>query len=152
MRSLSGMIRRQLGCLMRYSGVSAAVLALDQVVLFICFGVANWSTTQANLFAFALLTGPSFYANRRWVWGDSSPGSRLMAQVLPFWILGIVGLVLSTWATGEVAAQTAEMADRRIQALVVNLASVAAYGLVWGVKFVVLTAVVFNPARTERGA
>lgn len=145
----SAMIRRQLGCLMRYSGVSIAVLALDQVVLFICFGVANWSTTQANLFAFALLTGPSFYANRRWVWGDSTPGTRLMAQVLPFWVLGIVGLLLSTWATGVVAAGTEGIADRHVQALFVNVASVAAYGLVWGVKFVLLTAVVFNPARMQ---
>ena len=149
MRSGSAMLRRQFGCLMRYSGVSIAVLALDQVVLFICFGVAHWSTTQANLFAFALLTGPSFYANRRWVWGDSTPGTRLMAQVLPFWVLGIVGLLLSTWATGEVAARTGGMTDRYLQALFVNVASVAAYGLVWGVKFVLLTAVVFNPARTQ---
>lgn len=134
---------------MRYSGVSIAVLALDQVVLFVCFGVAQWSTTQANLFAFALLTGPSFYANRRWVWGDSTPGTRIMGQVLPFWVLGIVGLLLSIWATGVVAARTDEIADRHVQALVVNVASVAAYGLVWALKFVLLTAVVFNPARTQ---
>lgn len=134
---------------MRYSGVSIAVLALDQVVLFVCFGVAQWSTTQANLFAFALLTGPSFYANRRWVWGDSTPGTRIVGQVLPFWVLGIVGLLLSIWATGVVAARTDEIADRHVQALVVNVASVAAYGLVWALKFVLLTAVVFNPARTQ---
>jgi putative flippase GtrA len=134
---------------MRYSGVSVTVLALDQVVLFLCFGVAHWSTTQANLIAFALLTGPSFYANRRWVWGDSTPGTRFMGQVLPFWVLGIVGLLLSIWATGVVAAHTDEIADRHFRALVVNVASVAAYGLVWGLKFVLLTAVVFNPARTQ---
>lgn len=151
MRSL-GAIRRQFGCLVRYSGVSVAVVALDQVVLYICFGVVNWSTTQANLFAFALLTGPSFYANRRWVWGDSTPGTRLLGQVLPFWVLGIVGLLLSVWATGVVAARSDEVADRHVRALIVNLASVAAYGLVWGVKFVLLTAIVFNPTRNERSA
>jgi len=53
MRSGSVAIRRQIDCLMRYSGVSIAVLALDQAVLSICFGVVHLSTTQANLFAFA---------------------------------------------------------------------------------------------------
>lgn len=140
---------RVLGNLLRYSAVSIAVLAVDQVLLFICFGIFDWSTTRSNLFAFALLTGPAFYLNRRWVWGDSSARSRLMTQVLPFWLLGIAGLLLSMWATSVVAARSADLADRHVQALFVNIASVAAYGLVWGVKFVVLTTMVFNPVRTH---
>ena len=138
---------RQLRYLLRYSAVSIAVVAVDQVVLYVCFGILDWSTTQANLFAFALLTGPAFLVNRRWVWGDSSEGSRLMTQVFPFWLLGIAGLLLSMWATGGVAARSAGMTDRHVQALFVNVASVAAYGLVWGVKFVVLTRFVFNPVQ-----
>lgn len=43
---------------------------------------------------------------------------------------------------------SAGIADRYVQALFVNVASVAAYGLVWGVKFVVLTTFVFNPVQT----
>ena len=149
MRSAGAIRARQLGYLLRYSAVSIAVVAVDQVVLYVCFGILDWSTTQANLFAFALLTGPAFLVNRRWVWGDSSAGSRLMTQVLPFWLLGIAGLVLSMWATGVVAARSAGMADRHVQALFVNVASVAAYGLVWGVKFVVLTTFVFKPVQTD---
>ncbi len=135
--------------MLRYSAVSIAVVAVDQVVLYVCFGMFGWSTTQANLFAFALLTGPAFLVNRRWVWGDGSTGPRLMMQVVPFWLLGIAGLLLSMWATGVVAARSASLADRYVQALFVNVASVAAYGLVWGVKFVVLTTFVFKPV-TDR--
>lgn len=147
MRRTGFPIRRQLACFMRYSGVSVVLLVLDQIVLFVCFGVLGWSTTEANLFAFALLTGPHFYASRRWVWRDTTPGSRLMTQVLPFWSLGIVGLLLSVWATGAVAAWTTGIADRHVRALIVNFASVGAYGLVWGGKFLLLSAVIFNPAR-----
>lgn len=73
----------------------------------------------------------------------------MMTQVLPFWFLGIVGLLLSMWATSVVAARFAGLADHHVEALLVNVASVAAYGLVWGVKFVVLTTMVFNQVSTD---
>ena len=131
------------------SSVSVAVLAVEQIDLFVCFGLLAWSTTQANLFAFALLTGPNFFINRRWVWGDSTAGSRLMTQVLPFWLLGIAGLLLSIWATTVVAAWSVGLADRSVRALLVNIASMAAYGLIWSVQFVVLTTMVFHPVQTD---
>lgn len=134
----------QLRYLLRYSAVSIVVLGVDQVVLFVCFAVLGWSTTQSNLFAFALLTGPAFFVNRRWVWEDNTAGSRLMTQVLPFWLLGIAGLLLSIWTTGVVAANSSIFSDRYVQAIFVNIASIGAYGIVWALKFVVLTTVVFN--------
>lgn len=140
---------RQLGYLVRYSAVSIFVLGVDQVILFVSFGVLGWSTTQANLFAFALLTGPAFFVNRRWVWGDNTTGSRLRTQVLPFWLLGIAGLILSIWATAVVVTWSASLADRYVQAVFVNIASIAAYGLVWVIKFVVLTTMVFNRVQTD---
>lgn len=150
MRSGTLDMHRQLGYLLRYSAVSILVVAVDQVVLFVCFGALGWSTTRSNLFAFTVLTGPAFLVNRRWVWGDSSAGSRVLTQVLPFWLLGIAGLLLSMWATAVVATRSAGLADRYVQAVFVNLASVAAYGLVWVIKFVVLTTMVFHRVQTDR--
>lgn len=136
--------RRQLRYLLKYSAVSVGVVAAEQAVLFVGFGLLLWSTTTANLVAFALLTPPGYYLNRRWVWGEAAGRSRLLGQVVPFWALGFLGLALSTWATAVVAGRTEGIADREVQALFVNLASLAAYGVVWVTKFAVLTRFVFN--------
>ena len=142
-------VRRQLRYVLRYSAVSVGVLVAEQVVLFVCFGILLWSTTASNLVAFAVLTPPAYYLNRRWVWGEGGGRSRVLSQVLPFWVLGLLGLGLSTWATAVVAARTEGIDDRQVQAVFVNVASMAAYGLVWVGKFVVLTTMVFN--RPQRG-
>lgn len=142
--------RRQLRYLVKYSAVSVGVVSAEQVLLFVCFGVLAWSTTTSNLVAFGVLTGPAFYLNRRWVWGEGGGRSRLLGQVVPFWGLGLLGLALSTWATAVVAGWTEGLHDRHVQAVFVNVASLAAYGLVWVAKFVVLTTVVFNRPPPER--
>lgn len=144
--------RRQLGYLLRYSAVSVGVVVAEQALLFICFGIVAWSTTTSNLVAFAALTGPAFYLNRRWVWGGGGGRSRLLAQVVPFWALGLLGLALSVWATAVVAAWTEGIDDRQLRALFVNVASLTAYGVVWVVKFVVLTTLVFNRPPPEQAA
>ena len=48
-------LHRQLGYLLRYPAVSIVVVAVDQVILFVCFGARGWSTTQSNLFAFIVI-------------------------------------------------------------------------------------------------
>lgn len=51
-----------------------------------------------------------------------------MTQMLPFWLLDVAGVLLSIWATAVVATWSAGVGDRYLQAVFVNIASVAAYG------------------------
>ena len=64
----------------------------------------------------------------------------MLNEVLPFWGLAVAGLILSTLAVGY--------AERNFEAdIMVNVASVAAFGVVWIVKFVVLERVMWRTAR-----
>ena len=58
-------------------------------------------------------------------------------EVIPFWIIALVGLVLSTTAVGIAGEYT----DRTIYIVAVNF---AAYGTVWVAKYVILDRVMWR--------
>lgn len=81
-------------------------------------------------------TVPSYSLNRRWVWGKTSK-SHLWKEVVPFWALSFLGLVLST----VVVAIAASWKDTT---LVVSAANLATFGVLWVGKFLLLHYVLFK--------
>ena len=79
----------------RYTLVSVISVAVSQAVLFLTFGVLQLaSAVPCNIIATAVATVPSYYLNRRWAWGKTGP-SHLWKEIVPFWGLAFLGLVLS---------------------------------------------------------
>ena len=77
--------------LFKYAGVSVISTIVSQVTLFMTFGVWRvMSEVPANILANAVATVPSYYLNRKWVWGKSGR-SHLWREVVPFWVLSFVG-------------------------------------------------------------
>jgi putative flippase GtrA len=139
------MIHRPVGVLARFRtlgpkfvAVSLIGTVISQSLIVLFKGNWDWNGGVANLVAVCISAVPSYYLNRAWVWGKR--GSSSMArEVLPFWIMTLAGLALSTFF--------AYVADRIWDATIaVNIANLAGFGVLWVVKFLVLDQYVFSSA------
>ena len=139
------MIHRPVGVLARFRrlgpkfvAVSLIGTVISQSLIVLFKGRWDWNGAVANLVAVCISAVPSYYLNRAWVWGKR--GSSSMArEVLPFWIMTLAGLALSTFF--------AYVADRIWDATIaVNIANLAGFGVLWVVKFLVLDQYVFSSA------
>ena len=123
--------------LVKYTLTSVVAVAVHQVCLALFYAGFGWSARSANIVAASIGSIPSFLLNRYWAWGMRGR-SHLVKEVLPFWGLALLGLAFSTWA--------ADWAETRFDgsAVAVNLASLAAFGVLWVVKFIVFNEVLFK--------
>lgn len=130
--------------LVRYSTVSIISIVISQVVLFITFGALRlWSAVVCNIVATAVAAGPSYYLNRRWAWGKSGR-SHLVKEVLPFWGLAFAGLALSVWAVHLTEDHAHQLTSSHfLTSLMVNAASLAAFGVIWIGKFLIFNRLMF---------
>ncbi len=134
---------------MRYAAVSAISSGTSLVVLTSLVAAGAMSAGWANVVATAVGTVPSFELNRRWVWRHTARRS-LLGQIGPFCALSFGGLAVSTLAvhlTGEWAV--AHGLSNGARALVAGATSIAAFGSLWIVQYVVLDRVLF--ANRRRG-
>lgn len=115
---------------LRYCGVSVVNVLTGVSVLAFCHAVLGWPATAANVTAWMVSTVPAYLLSRAWVWQQSG-SHRLSGEVLPFWVLALIGLVFSTAVVGLVERHT----EMTIFILAGNL---AAYGVVWIAKYLVL--------------
>lgn len=124
--------------LAKYASVSVVSTAVSQITLLLTFGVFRvMSEVPANLLANVVATAPSYYLNRSWVWGKNGK-SHLWREVVPFWVLGFIGLgfsSLAVWLAGDFARD--HHLHHLSTSLLVNAANFAAFGILWIGKFVV---------------
>lgn len=119
----------------RYLVVSVMNVVNHQVVLYIGNSVLEQPAAIANIVAATITAIPAYVVSRQWVWKSEGDAR---SQILPFWLIAIVGLVVSTaFAAGAEAVAGSGLA--------VNLAALAGYFLVWVGKFFLLDRL-FRPA------
>lgn len=137
---------------LKYSLVSVISVAVSQSALFLLYAVGHWTAKSASICAFFIGGIPSYYLNRRWAWGKSGR-SHLWREVVPFWGIALLGLGLSTWAVDAAESWAQRLADERLlQALVLNGASFAAFGVLWVGKFFLFNKVIFVQDEDLRAA
>ena len=132
-----------LGRLTRCASVSVitTVLCLTLIVVFTAaFGMA---AMPANVIATAIATVPSYSLNRRWTWGRTDR-SDVWREVVPFWVLSFLGLVLSTITVGmaDSWAVHASLAPF-LSTIAILVGHLGGWGLLWIVQFVLLDRVLF---------
>ena len=125
--------------LVKYTTVSAISALTSICVLTLVYGVLQlWSAVISTLFANIVAGVPSYILNRRWVWGKSGR-SHWWREVLPFWVMSLTGigfaLFTATLAKDFAAAHGFQHLAKTV--LVVG-ANIAAFGIVWLLKFLVL--------------
>jgi putative flippase GtrA len=124
--------------LFKYAGVSVISTIVSQVTLFMTFGVWRvMSEVPANIVANAVATVPSYYLNRKWVWGKGGR-SHLWREVVPFWVLSFIGLgfsSLAVWLAGNFARNHSY--GHATTTILVNAANLMSFAILWIVKFLI---------------
>ncbi|HEX2040018.1 MAG TPA: GtrA family protein [Acidimicrobiales bacterium] len=127
----------------RYTMVSVVSVGVSQVCLFALYALAHWNARNANIAATVAGGIPSYVLNRRWTWGKTGK-SHVWKEIVPFWVLAVVGLVISTVAADLAEEWAKDLSDRRVlQALVVNGSTIAAFFGLWVGKFFLFNKVLF---------
>jgi putative flippase GtrA len=130
--------------LVKFAAVSVVAVVVSQTTLLVTFGLLGWEARPANLTSFVLSTIPSFELNRRWTWRQGPGRRHVRRELIPFWVLAFLGLVASDQATRWAAELSEGVDSRAMRTLVVMLASLSAYGILWVVKFLLLDRLVWS--------
>ena len=137
----------------RYTMVSVISALTSLVILTIVYGVLRlWGEVFSTLFANVLAGIPSYILNRRWVWGKSGR-SHIWREILPFWVMSItgIGFALYTASLAHNFANTHHLQHLARTVLVVG-ANIAAFGILWILKFLILNRLFAEIADAEVGA
>ena len=141
---LPGLLQRPvLRKLVKYSMVSLISIGVSLVVLNSTFFVTH-NGVLSSVVAVAAGTVPNYELNRRWTWRKNGP-SHMWREIVPFWVMSFVGLVFSTICVygAEQWAENRDMSHART-GLLLNLASLAAFGLLWVGKFLIINHLLFH--------
>jgi putative flippase GtrA len=122
-------------------GVSVATTVVSNTILVLLAVGAGLAAGPANAIGVIAGIPLSYLGNRRWVWRRSGR-SGFVREVLPFWVMCLLGLVVSTAVVGRVGALTAFLPPAW-RAVILPLASMATFGVLWVVQFVLLDRVIF---------
>jgi putative flippase GtrA len=138
--------------LIRYTLVSVISALTSLVVLTIVFGVLRlWSEVISSLFANVVAGVPSYILNRRWVWGKSGR-SHVWREIVPFWVMSIIGIAFALYSASLAHgfADTHHLHHLARTVLVVG-ANIAAFGILWVLKFLILNRLFAELADKEVG-
>ncbi len=131
-------------------GVSLVTTVVSNAILVLLAVVVGLTAGPANAIGVTCGIPLSYVGNRRWVWRRSGR-SAFLREVVPFWVMCLVGLVVSTAVVGRVGALTAVFPPAW-RAVILPLANIATFGALWVVQFVLLDRVIFahrnHPGRT----
>ncbi len=122
--------------LIRYTMVSVISTIFSFGTLALVFGVLHlWGEIVSTVFANAVATLPSYFLNRRWVWGKGGR-SHVMKEIVPFWVMAGIGIVVSIGGAA-VARHIGRVygLDHFQQTVVVLAANVVSFGLFWVLKY-----------------
>jgi putative flippase GtrA len=137
----------------RYTMVSIISAITSLVILTIVFGVLRlWGEVVSTLFANIMAGIPSYYLNRRWVWGKGGK-SHIWRELVPFWVMSITGIGFALY-TAYLAGHFAD--EHHLQHLARTVlvvgANIAAFGILWILKFLILNRLFAELADAELGA
>lgn len=123
--------------LVRFAAVSVFNVVVGQAMLMGAQVLLGWPAVTANVVSVCVGAIPAYLLSRYWVW-EKRGRNRVLSEIVPFWSLALIGFVVSTAAVWYVDAKWAA------PPLMVNLANLTAFGLVWLAKFFVLDRILFR--------
>jgi putative flippase GtrA len=137
----------------RYTLVSVISAVTSLVLLTIVFGVLRlWSEVVSTLFANVMAGIPSYFLNRQWVWGKSGR-SHIWREIVPFWVMSITGIGFALYAASlaQAFANSHHLQHLARTVLVIG-ANVAAFSILWLLKFLILNRLFVEIADVEVGS
>lgn len=135
---------------LRYAGVSIVFVPLGQVLIQLLGALAYTQTVNgvqetnwvaASITSAAILTVPNFFANKHWVWKDTSKDN-LRTQVIVFWVAAMLGVSFATGLT--LLVDWMIESHGWIEKVAVFFAQLAGFGIVWLGRYVILDRWIFK--------
>jgi putative flippase GtrA len=120
----------------KYLAVSVFNVLFGQGLLVLASVGFGWSNVRSNLFAVSISAFPAYVLSRRWIW-QKKGNNHFWKEVVPFWAMAFFGLALSTLFAYIVE----QYSDATI---LLQLANLTAFGLLWVAKFFVLDKLLFS--------
>ncbi len=124
--------------LAKYSAASLAGVITSTTTLFVLLEVFDVAPVTSNITAVTLGSIPNYMINRAWTFNKRGSHS-FTREVLPFWGMAILGLIISTFAVHWAAGRYEE------NTLILMLANVGSFGLLWVGRFFILDRLLFKP-------
>jgi putative flippase GtrA len=121
----------------KYCVVSAVGVVLGQSLILLFATGLGWSWGWANVTAVTISTLPTYYLSRAWVWQKHGKSS-LYAEIIPFWVMSFLGLLLSTLVVVWLENQYPD------QPILANVGNVIGFGVLWLAKFFILDRLLFK--------
>ena len=157
MTSLRSVYSAKLGVFLRYGAGSVVAMGCSELVLVGSYGLFGAGPLTASVLAWFAGAVPNYVLNRRWAWrsddaGSGGRGGRAVRgrKMALYWSITL------TTAAAAVAATTgmdgwikAAVASRGEQSLLLALAYLLSYGVVFILKFVLFDRLVFTDGRSR---
>jgi putative flippase GtrA len=122
----------------KYGAASLSGVVSSVITLNVCLLVLDLSAVVSNIIAVTVGSIPNYLINRAWTFSKSGTHS-FTREILPFWLMAVLGLALSTFSVA--------WADQRWDGntIALNIANLAAFGVLWVAKYFVLERILFKP-------
>lgn len=126
---------------LRYAAVSVVFVPVGQILIQVLaatvFSGDDNAFTWASLTAAAMLTLPNFFANRHFVWRQTSRDN-LRTQVVVFWVAAMLGVGTATGLTYLVELWVHDKVSGLVEAFAVFCAQLVGFGIVWVGRYLIL--------------
>lgn len=130
--------RPQLLKFVKYSTASASGVVAGQTTLLFCLLVLDLGPVPSNITGVMVGTIPNYLINRAWTFEKRGAHS-FTREVLPYWSMAVLGLLLSTFTVAWAADRWDD------SAIAISLANISAFAVLWVAKYFVLDKVLFAP-------
>jgi putative flippase GtrA len=130
---------------LKFASVSVVTTVVSQTVLLLTYDVAKIpSVVACSIIATGVATVPAYWLNRTWTWGKKGKSS-FRTELLPFWVIAFIGLVLSTIAV-DLAAHNADIISHKkdVKDLVVHVAYLGTFALIWVGRYSIFNKYMFG--------
>jgi putative flippase GtrA len=124
----------------KYVAASAVGVVTGSTLLLFFLKVVDLEPVPANVAAVTLSSIPAYLINRAWVWNKTS-GHSIKREIVPFWTLAFLGLLLSTILVDYVT-------DHTDNDLLILMANWGGFAILWVAKFFILDKVLFGGGAT----
>lgn len=131
--------------LTRYTLGSVIAAAVSEVTLLVVYGFQLAGPGVAAGCAWIGGSVVNYFLNRNWAWGRRGR-AHPVRELLPYWLAAVVSLAASTWATSMADRLAPTLTDDRgTIVIIVGIAFLATYGVLFVVKFLFFHYVLFKP-------
>ena len=127
----------------RYAAGSVVATILSQIAFTVCYGALDTSAAVASIVAFFAGAIPNYLLNKAWAWNDRSVPRRraVVAYVIVIGVTNGLAIGITTLADAWVRAHIASHGARTV---LVDLAYLASYGVMFVLKFLLFDGLVFR--------